>query len=190
VNLLIIFFLLAILPGVLGAPAGEQPKEKGMIDRIMQFYSWNDPKAPKTAYQGKQFLTKGEFTDKKFPAGEYAGLKDYGSKDFATKSFGDSTKSWFGKMFPSKKLPENLKGTSRDSAKSFATGSFATKEFNQAKKTDAYESRDTFATKEIMLKGKTQGAIDNDQKLQEAIRKGLTIDDVKRLLNKPGSPSE
>jgi hypothetical protein len=187
---LILLFLLAILPGVFGAPSGEQPKEKGMIDRIMQFYSWNDPKAPKTAFQGKQFFAKGEFTDKKFAAGEYAGVKDYGSKGFATKSYGDSGKSWFGKLFPSKKLPENLNGVARDSAKGFSTGSFATKEFDTAKKANPYAGRGSFETKEIMMKGKTQGAIDNDHKLQESIRKGLSIDDVKRLLNKPGSSSE
>jgi hypothetical protein len=162
----------------------DQPKEKGMIDRIMKFYSWNDPKAPKSAFQGKQFQTKGEFSEKKFAAGEYVGVKNYGSKDFATKSFGDSGKSWFGKLFSPKKLPENLQGTARDSSKGFATGSFATKEFAPANKTDPYAGKESYGTKEISLKGKTQGAIDNDQKLQESIRKGLSIDDVRNLLNK------
>ena len=161
-----------------------------MIERIMQFYSWSDPKAPKTAFQGKQFLTKGEFDEKKFTAGEYAGVKNYGSKDFGTKAYGDSGKSWLGKLFPSKKLPENLKGAARDATKGFGTEAFATKEFDPAKKSDPYDGRETFATKEVSLKGKSQGAIDNDQKLQESIRKGLTIDDVKRLLNKPGSTLE
>lgn len=172
------------------APADDQGKEKGMLDRLMQFYSWNDPKAPKTALQGKQFLTKEGFTDKKFAAREYAGVKNYASKDFATKPFGVSGNSWFGKLFPSKKLPENLNGTARDSGKGFATGSFATKPFDPAQKTDPYAGRDAFATREVSLKGKTQGAIDNDQKLRESIRRGLSVDDVKRLLNKPGSPSE
>lgn len=175
---------------VYGAPSDNQPKEKGMMDRIMQFYSWNDPKAPKSAFQGKQFMTKGAFTGKKFNAGEYAGVKNYGLKDFATKSFGDSGKSWFGKLFASKRLPENLQGGNREASKNFETGSFKTKDFDPAKKNDPFAGRETFATKEITLKGKTQGAIDNDQKLQESIRKGLSIDDVKRLLNKPGSSSE
>jgi hypothetical protein len=186
-----ILLLLSICCRVLNAaPADDQAKEKGMLDRIMQFYSWNDPKAPKSAYQTKQFQTKAEFTDKKFSAGEYAGVKNYGSKDFATKSYGDSGKNWFGKLFPAKKLPENLRGNNRDGTKRFETGGFATKEFDPAKKSNPYAGRESFATKEVSLKGKAQGAIDNDQKLQESIRKGLTIDDVKRLLNKPGSPSE
>jgi len=161
-----------------------------MLDRIMKFYSWNDPKAPKTEFQGKKFQTKGEYTETKFTVGEYAGVKNFGSKDFGTKSYGDSGKSWLGKLFPSKKLPENLKGKNRDDSKNFGTGSFATKDFDPAKKSNPYANREVFTTKEVSLKGKTQGAIDNDQKLQEAVRKGLSIDDVKRLLNKPGSPSD
>lgn len=176
--------------GLAAAPQDEKPKEKSMLDRIMSFYSWNDPKAPKTSFQGKQFQTKGEFTDKKFNSGEYAGVKNFASKDFETKSYADSGKNWLAKLFPSKKLPENLQGNSRDAAKNFQTGSFATKDFDPAKKSNPYAGRESFATKEISLKGKTQGAIDNDQKLQEAVRRGLSVDDVKRLLNKPGSPSQ
>ena len=34
------------------------------------------------------------------------------------------------------------------------------------------------------MKGKTQGAIDNNPRLEDAVRKGLSIDDVRKLLNK------
>lgn len=168
----------------------DSTREKGMLDRIMKFYSWNDPKAPKTVFQGKQFLTKGGVGEKKFAAGEYAGVRNYGSKDFATKTYGDQGKGWFGKLFHSKKLPDNLNGTMRGASKGYETGSYATGDFKAAGKASSYTGREGYATKEISLRGKTQGAIDNDPKLQEAIRKGLSIEDVKRLLNKPGSPSE
>jgi hypothetical protein len=185
-----IFFLMLLCSRVLyAAPADDQPKEKGMLDRLMRFYSWNDPKAPKTSFQGKMFQNKGEFTAKKFAAGDYAGVKSFGSKDFGTKTYADSGKSWLGKIFPSRKLPDNLQGNNRDGSRRFDTGTFATKDFDPAKKSDPYVGRETFATRQAVLKGKTQGSIDNDQKLQESIRKGLTIDDVKRLLNKPGAPS-
>ena len=36
----------------------------------------------------------------------------------------------------------------------------------------------------MSLKGKTQGAIDNDPHLQEAVKKGLSVEDVRKLLNK------
>lgn len=172
------------------APADDQPKEKGMLDRIMQLYSWNDPKAPKSAYQGKKFDTKGGYGDKKFSTGNYDGVKKFGTKEFETKNYGDSGKSWLGKIFHTKKLPEKLQGDSRELSKRFETGTFATKAYDKGSKADPYKGRELYATKEANLKGKTQGALDSDRKLQETIRKGLSIDDVKRLLNKPVSSTE
>lgn len=168
----------------------DQAKEKSMLDRLMHFYSWNDPKAPKMPYQGKEFRGSGQFSGKTFATKEYAGTKEFGAKSYATKSYSDSGKGWFSKLFPSKKLPDSLQGTSRDASKSFETGKFATKGYEQASQGDPYKGRQEFETRQISLKGKTQGAIDNDPKLQEAVRKGLSIDDVKRLLNNPGTPSQ
>lgn len=182
--------ILAAFPPAYASVSGDSPKEKNMLDRIMKFYSWNDPKAPKTAFQNKRFLTQGEFAERKFSAGEYAGVKKFGSKEFETKIYGESGKNWFSKLFSSKSLPENLRGRNREASKSFQTGSYATKDFQAAGRASSYAGKEGYATKEISLRGKAQGAIDNDPKLQEAVRKGLSIDDVKRLLNKPGSPSE
>lgn len=179
----------AALQGAHAAGADDQPKERSMLDRLMKFYSWNDPKAPKTGYQEKKFRTAGEFSDKKFTTGAYAETKQFSSKSFETKSYSDSHKSWLGKLFSPKELPQNLQGANRDASKKFETGTFASRESDYARKGDPYAGQATYVTREVSLKGKTQGAIDNDPKLQEAIRKGLSIDDVKRLLNKPGSSS-
>lgn len=160
-----------------------------MLDRLMQFYSWNDPKAPKTSFQSKEFHGGTNYAGKSFATQEYAGVKEFGSKSYETKSSAYSGKGWLSKLFPATKLPDSLQGASRDASKSFETGHFATKEFDHQGKSDPYKDRQEFKTREISLKGKTQGAIDNDPKLQEAIRKGLSIDDVKRLLNNPGTPS-
>jgi len=51
-------------------------------------------------------------------------------------------------------------------------------------KKSSYGDHEAFSTREITLKGKTQGALDNDLQLQEAVKKGLSIDDVRKLLNK------
>jgi hypothetical protein len=161
-----------------------QPKEKSMLDRIMRFYSWNDPKAPKTAYQGKQFKGGGEFGEKKFATGDYSGIKAFSSKEFGTKSYADSGKSWISRIFPVRKLPENLQGASRDASKRFQTGDYATKAYNASGKGDPYAGKQPFETRQVEIKGKTQGALDNDPKLQEAVRKGLSIDDIRKLLNK------
>lgn len=164
----------------------EVPKEKNLLDRLM-----NPDRNSKSAYEGKSFNTGGSFSDRKFSTKDYAGNKEFQSKSFETKSYTDSKRNWLGKMlFPGKKLPENLQGLNRDAKKSFATKEAPVKEYADATKKDPYAGKEAFATKEINLKGKTQGAIDNDPHLQEAVKKGLSIDDVKRLLNKPGSPSK
>jgi hypothetical protein len=174
--------------------SAERPPEKTEAEKIreklMSVYSFNDPKAPKFSAEKKQFTTKENYSEKTFSTREYGGSKEIGSKDYNTRAYGDSGKTWFSKLFPSKKLPENLQGATRDASKRFGTGSFSTKNFEAAGKSSSYAGKEGYATKEVPLKGQTQGAIDNDQKLQEAVRRGLSVDDVKRLLNKPGSPSQ
>lgn len=163
----------------------EVPKEKGLLDRLM-----NPDRSAKSAYEGKAFQAAGSFSDRKFSTKEFAGSKEFASKTYETKSFQDSKRSWLGKMlFPSKKLTDNLQGSNRDATKAFATKDVPVKGYSDASKKDPYAGKEAFQTKEVNLKGKTQGAIDNDPHLQEAVKKGLSIDDVKRLLNKPGSPS-
>lgn len=169
----------------------EKTDQEKVRDKLMQVYSYADPKAPKVAYEGKTFNTGGSFSDKKFSSKDYAGNKEFASKTYETKSFDDSKRSWFGKLiFPEKKLPENLQGASRDGSKTFATKDAPVKEFDANGKTSPYASKEAFETKEVSLKGKSQGAIDNDPHLQEAVKKGLSIDDVRKLLNKPGSSSQ
>lgn len=166
-------------------PADQVPKEKSLLDRLM-----NPDRSSKSAYEGKTFNTGGNFSDRKFSTKDYAGNKEFQSKSFETKTYADSKRSWLGKMlFPEKKLPENLQGANKDATKTFATKDASVKDFTDANKKAPFADKEAFETKEVNLKGKTQGAIDNDPHLQEAVKKGLSIDDIKRLLNKPGSPS-
>lgn len=142
-------------------------------------------RAKKSLYQGKAFNPNGGFTSKEFATTEYAGTKQFGSKSFTTKMFEGAKQSWMGKLlFPEKKLSENLKGGNRYADKKFDAGDFKTKNFSDLDKKSSYSDKTAFATKEISIKGKTQGAIDNDQHLQEAVKKGLSIDEVRNLLNK------
>jgi len=167
-------------------PADLTPKEKGLLDRLM-----NPDRSAKSEYSGKAFNTGGSFSDRKFSTKDYAGNKEFQSKSYETKPFADSKQSWLGKMlFPAKKLPENLQGANKDATKKFATKEASVKEYADANKKDPYTGKEAFETKEVNLKGKTQGAIDNDPHLQEAVKKGLSIDEIKRLLNKPGTPSK
>lgn len=169
-----------------GAKSDEVPKEKGLLDRLM-----NPDRSSRSVYEGRVFKSGGEFPDKKVSTKEFAGTKDFVSKTYETKVYEGSKKSWLANLlFPGKKLPENLQGAARDSGKTFASKDIPVKDFDGNGKASSFSSKGAFETRELNLKGKTQGAIDNDPHLQEAVKKGLTIDDVKRLLNKPGSGSQ
>ena len=169
-----------------GAKPDEVAKEKGLLDRLM-----NPDRGSKSAYEGQVFKSGGEFSDKKVSIKEFAGSKNFESKTYETKSFEGSKKGWLGNLlFPEKKLPESLQGVASDSGKTFASKGVPVKDFDGNGKASSFSSKGAFETKEVNLKGKTQGDIDNDPHLQEAVKKGLTIDDVKKLLNKPGSSSQ
>jgi phage pi2 protein 07 len=161
----------------------QAPSESAMLERML-----HPNRDKKTLYEGKVFHPSGHFEAKTFQTKEYAGAKQFKSKSFASKAFESARESWIGqKLFPQKKLSEKLQGTAPDAGKKFDSKAFATKDYAGLDKQNSYGSKDAFPTKQIAPKGKTQGAIDNDQTLQEAIKKGLTIDDVKNLLNHPSA---
>lgn len=139
----------------------------------------------KSIYSGKLFKSSKNYNSKFFKTSEYAGLKEFESKSFATKTFEGARHSWMGKMlFPEKKLPAQFQGENRDAKKAFASKEFASKNYADMGKKSDYSVQKVFPSKVISLKGKTQGAFDNNPKLGEAIKKGLSVDDVRNLLNK------
>lgn len=138
-----------------------------------------------SSFEGKIYKVGGSFSDRKISTREYAGSKAFTSKEFTTKSYGEEKKGWLGNLlFPAKKLPENLQGVNREASKEFASKTLSQKNFLDLEKVSSYGSKEAYETKEISLKGKTQGAIDNDPHLQEAVKKGLSVEDVRKLLNK------
>jgi len=168
------------LPGGTVLHAAPEPsREQRMLDRMM-----NPDRQSKSTYQGKTFDTGSGYAGKVFQTGAYGGTKEFESRSFFTKAYDGARQSWMGKMlFPQKKLPENLQGASRDDTKQFSTQGYAVKDYQAAERKSSYGGKD-FPTKTVDIKGKAQGSIDNDQKLQEAVKKGLSIDDVRKLLNK------
>ena len=172
--------VLLCCPLVAATQSQDQSKEQGMLERIM-----HPDRTAKSAFDGKVYSTTGSFSDRKVSTKEYAGSKAFTSKEFITKSYEGEKKSWLGNLlFPSKKLPENLQGTNGDATKKFASKELPTKDYSELEKKSPYGSKGAYETKEISLKGKTQGAIDNDPHLQEAVKKGLSVEDVRKLLNK------
>ena len=162
------------------AQAKDQPKEQGMMERIM-----HPDRTSQSTYDGRVYSTAGSFSDRKVSTREYAGNKAFSSKEFVTKSYDGEKRSWLGNLlFPSKKLAENLQGVNGDATKKFASKELPTKNYSELAKKSSYRTKEAYETKQISLKGKTQGAIDNDPHLQEAVKKGLSVEDVRKLLNK------
>ena len=162
------------------AALDEVPKEQGMLDRMM-----HPDRSRQSTFQGKVFNLKGTPYDKAFTTKDYSGAREYGSHSYETKGFVSGMKSWLGDhLFPQKKLSGNLEKANPDAAKKFDSKEFETKNFADLDKSSPYSSKGDFPTKNISLKGKTQGALDNNPHLEDAIRKGLSIDDVRKLLNK------
>lgn len=160
--------------------ASDPTPQPNMLDRMM-----NPNRAQKSAYQGKTFEPGGGLFGKTFRTDEYAGGKSFNTKPFLTGAFEGAKKSWLGHLFVhEKKLPENLQGANRDASKTFASKDIASKNYTDLDKKSAFSTKEDFATRQINPKGTSQGAIDNDQHLQEAVKKGLSIDDVRKLLNK------
>lgn len=158
----------------------EQSGHQGMLDRIM-----HPDREAKSSYQGKSFNVMEGSYERVFATKHYSGSKEFGANSYATKGFASGVKSWFGDhLFPNKHLSDNLGKENRDSAKKFDTLDFKTKSFSELDKRSPYDAQGPYATREIIMKGKTQGAIDNNPKLSDAVRKGLSIDDVRKLLNK------
>lgn len=163
----------------------EKPKEQGLYERLTRFYSWNDPKAPKIGYGTKVFNTGNTYGGKSIKTGDYAGDRMFDTKPYETKSFDGGKKGWLGNLlFPSKKLPEKFQANARDADKAFDTKEAPVKEFADTSRKSSFASKGEYGTAAYNMKGRTQGAIDADMQLQDKVRKGLTVDDVKRLLNK------
>lgn len=179
-RLLVVLILgaaLVITPALFSA---ELKEKKGLLERLM-----NPDRSSKSDYEGKVFNGTGSFSGRAVKTKEFQGTKNFPAGDYTTKEFSGSRKGWLGNLlFPDKKLPENLQGANRDASRTFASKDFGVKNYDDSGKKSSLSSKELFPTRDVNLKGKSQGAIDSDQKLQEAIKKGLSIDEVRNLLNK------
>jgi len=176
---------LLIYPTV-SAALDEVPKERGMLDRIM-----HPDRSRQSTFQGKMFNAKGSPYDKSFAIRDYYGAREFSSRSYETKGFASGMKGWLGDhLFPKKNLPENLEKANPNAGKKFDVKDFKTKNFVDLEKKSPYSSTGDYPTRSISLKGKTQGAFDNNPQLEAAVRKGLSIDDLKQLLNKPGGSTQ
>jgi hypothetical protein len=173
-------FILIILPIFPGLFASEPVPEQSFYERIT-----HPDRSHKSAFQGKTYQAGGATFDKSMKTDSYAGVKEFSSKPFIAKVFEGAKKSWMGKLiFPDKKLPKNLQEENRDATKQFASKDLPLKGYAGLDRKSSYATKEDFATRQISIRGNAQGGIDSDQHLQEAVKKGLSVDDVRKLLNK------
>lgn len=179
VNRLFPLLVTALLP--LAAPRAEEPGNPGMLERLL-----HPERARKNEFEGKMFNPGGTVSGREVKGGEYSGVKSFGTKSFEGREYQGARQSWMGRLFfkDQKQLPENLQGTNRDASKKFDTKELSTKRFEGGERQSRLGSTEVFPVRDIKPKGTTQGAIDNDRQLQEKIKKGLSVDDVRNLLNK------
>ena len=162
----------------------DQPKERRMMDRIL-----HPDTTLKSSYNNKIFNPLGSVKMKEYNTKEYAGIKEFSSKSFMTKSFDGMKKNWSGllkyaDLFSHKKTSKDYQVKNFDATKSFPSRNVKTGSYPGLDKKSSYSTQDSYSTREFIEKGKTQGAIDNNEKLQQSIKKGLSIDEVRNLLNK------
>lgn len=149
------------------------------MDRIMN----PDRNAP-SSLDGKEFHSGKDFHDKTFKTGEFATGSSRDKGNFLTKPFAGIRDALLGKKeAPLKELPDRFGAESRYSSKAYGSKAFATKEFDGGDKV-AKGAGSVFETRDASVRGTVQGAFDNNPDLREAVKKGLSVDDVRKLLNK------
>ncbi len=133
--------------------------------------------------QGKSF-NSGAFKAGKFDAGGFSGVKAAPTKEFATKSFLGIKNPWLGKTVFDTKASPFAEKADRDGDKKVATDSYAIKGYNPADKTSPLDQErvlEAVEQKKAVLEPKAQGGVDQ---FTQNLTKDLSIDDVRKLLNK------
>lgn len=133
---------------------------------------------------GNKDFGAASFDTKKYGTTSF-GTKSAEQKAYVTKSFFGLKNPWFGRKVFDTPASSLTSRTARESQEQFKTDAFAVKQFEKATKGDLADSSATVTAEDqprpYLVPGKTQQGID---KFTENLKKDLTIDDVRDLLNK------
>ncbi|HLB34803.1 MAG TPA: hypothetical protein VJK54_11300 [Chthoniobacterales bacterium] len=146
-----------------------------------------------SSYQDKKYSVGGIFSDKTFSTkchfAQLCNAKSYSTGGYPTHSFFGIPNNWIGKKMciePKTSFP--LLKDHELETKSYPNKNFETHSYTSGKKKASASTDQLFETHPAIFKAKAQGSLDHDQglhlKLQEALKKGLSVDDVRKLLNK------
>lgn len=169
----LIFLFLA-----LSAAFGQQ-QDKKLIDRIQRPDMQLGNPLQSKSYEAATGINikRVYYAEKNFSTSQSGAVKDFSG----VRSFFGIKNPWFGKLTYDAK-PATLGANSGfDPAKSYNVKSAATVPF-KFPSTASQSPSQAVSTKSFLMQGKASGAM---QQLSEKVRKEMTIDEVRELLNKP-----
>jgi hypothetical protein len=155
-----------------------QEQDRKLLDRIQR-----PDMELANPMQKKTFTGGGGVQIREAPiAREFAGTKQAGVKEFATRSFFGIKNPWFGKRsFEAREAPLFARGGPANLDKPFRTSDARIREFPAADKQAAL-GNSTVSVRPFLGRGGAQGSLDQ---ISDKIKKEMTIDEVRELLNKP-----
>ena len=167
------FLLLAALP------LYAQEQEKKLLDRIqspdMQLASPLQAKAF-SGVSGVGMKTS-SFANKAHGTAQSGMIRDFPG----TRSFMGIKNPWFGQRSYDAKSALLSSRLGLDISKTYALKSAATDSFSGLTK-KANTTKSSLSTKPFLVQGEAQGSL---QQISDKVKKEMTIDDVRELLNKP-----
>ncbi len=162
------------LPALLSA----QEQERKLLDRIQR------PNMElKNPMQNKAFTGGGGVEMREAPiAKSYAGTKTASAKEFATRSFFGIKNPWFGnRVYESREAPLFARGGPAKLDEPYRVSEARVREYPAAGK-EAALGDSTVPVRPFLVRGGAQGSLDQ---ISDKVKKEMTIDEVRELLNKP-----
>ncbi len=173
--------------------ARAQQQEQGLVERIdgttlkaikaMDSNSKTDPAL--TSSLGKKSYDSGSFNTKTYGTGDYLGIKTATLKTFSTRSFLGLKNPWFGRKVYDTGASGLASRSAGGSSRQFKTDSFEAKKFDGGGKADLKDGAAPLPAgtepRPYLVAPKAQGGVDQ---FTQNLKKDLTIDDVRDLLNK------
>lgn len=157
-----------------------QQQERKLLDRIHR------PDAQLTnPMQEKAFVGGGGLKIQDAASGRaaFAGVKSAPLKEFAgTRSFLGVKNPWFGsRVFETKDASLSALGGLAKLDAAYPVRDAATREFSMSKKSAGLDGADV-PIRPFLIRGEAQGAL---EQISDKVKKEMTIDDIRELLNKP-----
>jgi hypothetical protein len=157
---------------------GAQEQDRKLLDRIQR----PDMELP-NPMQNKSFDGGDRVRIREAPiVREYPGTKDAPAQEFSgTKSFFGIKNPWFGnRVFDTREAPLMARGAANLDA-AYPVRDARTGDYRDSSKKAAVDGSD-MEVRPFLVTGGAQGALDQ---ISDKIRKEMTIDEVRELLNKP-----